>query len=59
MHSTMESKFKAISSTGEEGDWLRSMLIDIPLWSKPVPPFTIYCDNKAAIFWASSDFYNG
>ena len=30
-HSTMESEFIAMSSAGEEGDWLRSMLIDIPL----------------------------
>ena len=58
-HSTMESEFIAISSAGEEADWLRSMLIDIPLWSKPIPPLTIYCDNQAAIFRASSDCYNG
>ncbi|KAF3664438.1 Histone acetyltransferase HAC4 [Capsicum annuum] len=31
-HSTMESEFIAMSSAGEETDWLRSMLIDIPLW---------------------------
>ncbi|XP_049397256.1 uncharacterized protein LOC125861384 [Solanum stenotomum] len=30
-HSTMESEFIAMSSVGEEADWLRSMLIDIPL----------------------------
>ncbi|PHT58678.1 hypothetical protein CQW23_01041 [Capsicum baccatum] len=35
------------------------MLIDIPLWGKPIPPLTIFCDNKADIFWASSDYYNG
>ncbi|KAF3661700.1 putative cytochrome 86A2-like [Capsicum annuum] len=57
-HSIMESEFIAMSSTGEEIDWLRSMLIDISLWGKPIPPLTIYCDNKAAIFWVSSDCYN-
>ena len=51
----MESGFIAMSSAGEEAEWLRSMLIDIPLWSKPIPPLTIYCDNQAAIFQASSD----
>ena len=35
------------------------MLIDIPLWSKPIPPLTIYCDNQAAIFRTLSDCYNG
>jgi len=58
-HSTLESEFIAMFSAGEKVDWLRSMLIDIPLWSMPVPPLTIYCDNQAAIFWASSDYYNG
>ena len=58
-HSTMESEFIALSSAGEEVDWLRFMLIDIPLWSKSVQPLTIYCDNQAAIFRASSDCYNG
>ncbi|XP_047263818.1 L-ascorbate oxidase homolog [Capsicum annuum] len=55
----MESEFIAMSSAGEEANWLRSMLIDIPLWGKPIPPLTIYCDNKAAIFLSSSDCYNG
>ncbi|PHU05202.1 hypothetical protein BC332_26024 [Capsicum chinense] len=32
-HSIMESEFIAMSSTGEEIDWLRSMLIDISLWA--------------------------
>ncbi|KAF3670490.1 putative receptor-like protein 12-like [Capsicum annuum] len=48
-----------MSSAGEEADWLRSMLIDISLWGKPIPPLTIYCDNKTSIFRASSDCYNG
>ena len=55
----MESEFIAISTAGEEADWLRLMLIDIPLWRKPILPLIIYCDNQAAIFWVSSDCYNG
>ncbi|PHT88956.1 putative polyamine oxidase 4 [Capsicum annuum] len=55
----MESEFIVVSSAGEEADWLRSKLIDIPLWGKPIPPLTIYCDNKTAIFRTSSDCYNG
>ncbi|PHU17324.1 putative histone acetyltransferase HAC-like 1 [Capsicum chinense] len=35
-HSTMESEFIAMSSAGEEADWLRSMLIDIPLWGSEI-----------------------
>ena len=55
----MESEFIALSSAGEEVDWLRFMLIDIPLWSKSVQPLTIYCDNQAATFRVSSECYNG
>ena len=54
----MESEFTAMSSAGEEADWLRSSLIDFLLWSKPMPPLTIYCDNQVAIFRASNDCYN-
>ena len=55
----MDSEFIAMSSDGEGVDWLRSMLIDIPLWGKTIPPLTIYSDNQVAIFWASSDYNNG
>ena len=35
--STMESEFIALDKAGEEAEWLRHFLEDIPIWPKPVP----------------------
>ena len=35
--STMESEFIALDKAGEEAEWLRNFLEDIPIWPKPVP----------------------
>ncbi|KAI3739402.1 hypothetical protein L2E82_29806 [Cichorium intybus] len=48
-NSTMESEFIALSSAGKEAEWLRNMVYEIPLWSKPIAPISIRCDNVAAL----------
>ena len=45
----MESEYIALDKAGEEAEWLRQFLKDIPLWQKPVPAICIHCDNQAAI----------
>ena len=57
--STMESEFIAIDKAGEEAEWLRNFLEDIPNWSKPVPAICIHCDSQSAIGRAQSHNYNG
>ncbi|WKA09039.1 hypothetical protein VitviT2T_026717 [Vitis vinifera] len=57
--STMESEFIALDKYGEEAEWLRHFLEDIPRWSKPVPPICIHCDSQSAIGRAQSNMYNG
>ena len=57
--STMESEFVALDKCGEEAEWLRNFLEDIPKWSKPVPAICIHCDNQSAIGRALSVLYNG
>ncbi|XP_052489868.1 secreted RxLR effector protein 161-like [Gossypium raimondii] len=47
--STMEFEFIALDKSGEEIEWLRNFLEDIPNWPKPVPTICIYCDNQAKI----------
>ncbi|PHT29367.1 hypothetical protein CQW23_31044 [Capsicum baccatum] len=47
--STMESEFIALDKAGEEAEWLRNFLEDIPYWPKPVAPVCIHCDSQAAI----------
>ncbi|KAL0556293.1 hypothetical protein IC582_004805 [Cucumis melo] len=47
--STMESEFIALDKAGEEAEWLRNFLEDIPNWSKLVPAICIHSDSQAAI----------
>ncbi|CAB4263242.1 unnamed protein product [Prunus armeniaca] len=39
--STMESEFIALENAGTEAEWLRNLLVDIPLWKRPAP-FCVY-----------------
>ena len=55
----MESEFIALDKTGEEAEWLRNFLEDIPNWPKPVPTICIHCDSQAAIGKARNVMYNG
>ena len=55
----MESKFIALDKAGEEVEWLRHFLEDMPMWMKPVRSICIHCDSKSAIGRAYSHMYNG
>ena len=57
--STMESEFIALDKAGEEAEWLRNFLKDIPNWPKPVPAVCIHCDSQAVIGRARNVMYNG
>ena len=57
--STMESEFIALNKYGEEAEWLRHFLEDIPRWPKPVPPICIHCDSQSAIGRTQNSMYNG
>ena len=47
--STMEFEFITLDKVGEEVEWLRQFLEDIPIWLKPVPAICIHCDSQSAI----------
>ena len=57
--STMESEFIALDKCGQEAEWLRLFLEDIPEWERPVPPICIHCDSQSAIGRAQNQMYNG
>ncbi|KAJ9559825.1 hypothetical protein OSB04_004985 [Centaurea solstitialis] len=57
--STMESEFIALDKCGEEAEWLKQFLEDIPRWEKPVSAICIHCDSQSAIGRAQSAMYNG
>ena len=58
-NSTMESEFVALAAAGKEAEWLRNLLYEIPLWSKPISPISIRCDSDATLAKAYSQVYNG
>ena len=55
----MEAELIALASAGEEANWLRDLLYEIPLWKKPIPPILIHCDSTAAIGRVKNRYYNG
>ena len=55
----MESEFIALDKCGEEAEWLRYFLEDIPRWPKPVLAVSIHCDSQSAIGRAQNVMYNG
>ena len=55
----MESEFIALDLAGQEVEWLRSLMGDIPLWGRPSPPISLHCDSQAAMCVAKNSVYNG
>ncbi|GKE01644.1 zinc finger, CCHC-type containing protein [Tanacetum coccineum] len=57
--STMEPEFVALASAGKEAEWLKNLLLEIPLWVKPMAPIFIRCDSAATLAKANSQMYSG
>ncbi|GJS30887.1 zinc finger, CCHC-type containing protein [Tanacetum coccineum] len=56
--STMESKFMTLAAAGKEAEWLKNLLLEIPLWVKAIAPISIRCDSVATLAKAYSQMYN-
>nr|GEW87596.1 zinc finger, CCHC-type [Tanacetum cinerariifolium] len=56
--STMESEFMALAAAGKKAEWLRNLILEIPLWSKPIAPIFIHYDSVATLAKAYSQMYN-
>ncbi|GKB44761.1 zinc finger, CCHC-type containing protein [Tanacetum coccineum] len=57
--SIMEYEFVALEAAGKEAKWLKNLLLEIPLWSKPIAPISIRCDSAATLVKAYSQTYIG
>ncbi|GKD01344.1 zinc finger, CCHC-type containing protein, partial [Tanacetum coccineum] len=55
--STMEYEFVALAAAGKEAEWLRNLILEIPLWSKPIAPISIRCDSAATLTKAYSQMH--
>ncbi|KAL6337961.1 hypothetical protein AAG906_005928 [Vitis piasezkii] len=57
--STMEVEFIALEKASSEVEWLRNLLADVPLWTRPALSLSMRCDSQAAIAKAKSKIFNG
>ncbi|GJY90013.1 zinc finger, CCHC-type containing protein [Tanacetum coccineum] len=57
--SIMEFEFVALAATGKEVEWLKNLLLEIPLWSKPIAHISIRCDSASTLTKTYSQMYNG
>lgn len=55
----MAAEFVALAATSKEAEWLRNLLIEIPVWPKPMPSISIHCDSESTLSRAYSKVYNG
>ncbi|GJT44197.1 zinc finger, CCHC-type containing protein [Tanacetum coccineum] len=54
-----ESEFVALETASKEAEWLRNLIPEIPLSSKPIAPISIRCDSVATLAKAYNQMYNG
>ncbi|GKB27373.1 hypothetical protein Tco_0866774 [Tanacetum coccineum] len=57
--STMKSELVFLAAVGKEAKWLKNLLLEFPLWSKPIAPISIHYDSAATLAKAYSQMYNG
>ncbi|KAK9691301.1 hypothetical protein RND81_09G188100 [Saponaria officinalis] len=56
--STMEAEIVALDTACMEAEFLKSLLFDLPMLSKPIPPISMNCDCQAAISKVTSKNFN-
>ncbi|WVZ58555.1 hypothetical protein U9M48_008818 [Paspalum notatum var. saurae] len=56
--STMKAELAALDTASVEADWLRELLMDLPVVEKPIPAILMNCDNQTAIAKVNSDKEN-
>jgi hypothetical protein len=55
MRSTIEAELATLDTTTMEDDWLRELLMDLPIVEKPLPAILMKCDNQIVIVLDSSN----
>jgi hypothetical protein len=48
-HSTIESGLLALGAVGKEVEWLKNLLIDLPIWPSRMPPISLHCYSQATL----------
>ncbi|XP_047249923.1 uncharacterized protein LOC124885716 [Capsicum annuum] len=47
--SIMESEFVVLKLAGQEAEWLRNLLTDVPLWERQMSLVSLHCDSQTTI----------
>jgi hypothetical protein len=47
--STMEVELTTLDTASVEAEWLRELLMDLPVVEKPMPAISVNCDNQTVI----------
>jgi hypothetical protein len=55
----MEEELVILEKVRSETEWLRILLIDLPLFTNLVPPICIHCDCQAATARAKKKILRG
>jgi len=55
----MEYEFFALKMVGNEAEWLKNSLANIPFEIKPISYVSIYCDCQSTITITKNKNYNG
>jgi hypothetical protein len=45
----MEAELTTLDTAGAEAEWLRELLMDLPVMEKPIPAISMNCDNQTVI----------
>ena len=57
-HSIMEAEIIALDTATSEAEFLKNLLCDLPLLSKPIPLIPMHCDSQVAISKVTSKNFN-
>jgi hypothetical protein len=55
MRSTIEAELATLDTATMEDDWLRELLMDLPIVEKLLPAILMNCDNQIVIVLDSSN----
>jgi len=50
----MEAELTALDTAGAEAEWLRELLMHLPVVEKPIPAISINCDNQTVVIKVNS-----
>ena len=54
----MEAELIALDTAGSEAEWLRDLLMNLPVVEKPIPTISMNCDNQTMITKVNSSMDN-